>query len=128
MVFKLINATEVRVGTSIIVDGKACVVKKADFSTPGRHGHAKLRAEAEGIIDGKKRVLVVPGHERFEVPRIEKRKGQVLSIKDKVSIMDSDSYETLEIAIPSELKDDIKEGDDVEYWDIEGEKIVKRKL
>ena len=47
---------------------------------------------------------------------------------DKASIMDLESYETIEVPIIEELKEEIKEGDQVEYWDIEEVKIIKRKL
>ena len=75
MVLKLINATDAKVGTNIIVDGVACTVKKMDVSKTGKHGHAKVRIEAVGIIDGKKRVIARPGHERFEVPMVNKKKA-----------------------------------------------------
>jgi translation initiation factor 5A len=129
MVFKLINATEVRVGTVIIIEREACVVKSLDVSKTGKHGHAKVRIEAIGIFDNKKRVIVVPGHERFEVPMINKLKGQVLSVQEeKASIMDLESFETLDVGIDKEIKGEIKEGDNVEYWDVDGIKIIKRKI
>jgi len=129
MVFKLINATEAKVGTNIIVDGIPCTVKKMDVSKTGKHGHAKVRIEAVGIIDGQKKIFVVPGHERMEVPLVEKRKAQVLSITDnKASIMDLESFETIEVNIPEELKGEIKENDNIEYWNVEGSKIIKRKI
>jgi len=127
MVFKLINATDAKPGVNIIVDGIPCNVKSMDVSKTGKHGHAKCRIECIGIIGGQKKVFVVPGHERFEVPLIEKKKAQVLSVGDKVSIMDLESFETLEVECSEEIKNEIKEGDNVEYWDIEGQKIIKRK-
>lgn len=84
--------------------------------------------EAVGIISGVKKVFVVPGHERVEVPNVDKRKGQVLSIGDKVSIMDLETFETLEVACPDDVKAELEENSNVEYWDIEGEKIIKRKI
>ncbi len=128
MVLKIINATEIKVGTSIIVEGVSCIVKKIDTSKTGKHGHAKCRIEAVGIINGQKKVFVVPGHERFEVPTVDKRKAQVLSKGDKVSLMDLETFETLEIECPEELKSELEETSNVEYWDVEGEKIIKRKL
>lgn len=128
MVFKLINATEAKPGVIILVEGAACIVKSNDISKTGKHGHAKCRIEAINIIDGKKKVLVVPGHERMEIPMIEKRKAQVLSIGERASIMDNESFETLDVEIDEELKDKIKEGSQVEYWNIEGRKIIKRTL
>ena len=73
MPFKLINATEAKEGIAIMVDGEPCIVKSQDISKTGKHGASKARIEAVGVIDGKKRVIAVPGHERFEVPLIEKR-------------------------------------------------------
>lgn len=128
MVLKIINATEIKVGTNIIVDGEPCNVKKIDVSKTGKHGHAKCRIEAVGIISDNKKVFVVPGHERIEVPLVEKRKGQVLSVGEKVSIMDLENFETLEVACPEEIKSELEVNSNVEYWDVEGEKIIKRKI
>jgi len=130
MVLKIINATEAKVGTNIIVDGDACIVRKIDISKTGKHGHAKCRIEAVGIISGNKKVFVVPGHDRLEVPNVDKRKAQVLSKSDKsVSLMDLENFETLDVACPEEdVFNSLEEGGNCEYWDIEGEKIVKRKL
>lgn len=128
MVLKIINATEIKVGTSIIVDSIPCIVKSIDISKTGKHGHAKCRIESIGIITGNKKVFVVPGHDKIEVPLVDKRKAQVLSIGDKVSIMDLESFETLEVACDPELKEQLEENSNVEYWDVEGEKIIKRKV
>lgn len=127
MVLKIINATEAKPGVAIMVDGQACIVKSQDISKTGKHGASKARIEAIGVIDGKKRVMAVPGHERFEVPMIKKLKGQVLSLGDKISIMDLESFETLEVDVDPDIKPELNEGDNVEYWDIEGLKIIKRK-
>jgi len=128
MVLKMINATEAKVGTSIIVEGMPCVVKKMDISKTGKHGHAKVRIEAVGIIGGQKKVFVIPGHDKLDVPLVEKRKGQILSIGDNVSVMDLESFETLDVPCGPEIKSGLQVNDNVEYWDVEGEKIVKRKL
>jgi len=130
MVLKIINATELKVGTNVNVDGEPCAVKKVDISKTGKHGHSKARVEAVGIISGVKKVFVIPGHDRVEVPNVDKRKGQVLSIGggDKVSIMDLENFETLEVACADEIKSELEENSNVEYWDVEGNKIIKRKI
>jgi len=128
MAFKLIDATDARIGTTIMIEKEPCVVKSTETSKTGKHGHAKVRIEAVGIFDGKKRVFVVPGHERFEVPMINKLKGQVLNIGEKASIMDLESFETIDVIVPEDIKGELKEGDNVEYWDVEGKKIIKRKM
>lgn len=130
MVLKIIDATEVKVGTNILVEGMPCMVKSIDISKTGKHGHAKCRIEAIGIITGTKKVFVVPGHERVEVPIVDKRKAQILSKADgKASLMDLESFETIEVACPdSAVFEELQENGNCEYWDIEGEKIIKRKL
>jgi translation initiation factor 5A len=130
MVLKIINATEARVGTNILVEGIACTIKSIDVSKTGKHGHAKCRIEAVGIINGIKKVFVIPGHDRVEVPIVDKRKGQILSKADgKASIMDLENFETIEVPCPdSEVFEELQENGNCEYWDIEGEKIIRRKL
>ncbi len=130
MVLKIISATEAKPGANIIIDGDAYTVKKIDTSKTGKHGASKCRIEAVGIANGQKKIIAVPGHERFEVPMIDKRKGQVLSMGagNKVSIMDLESFETLEIDCDEEVRNELQENSNVEYWDVEGQKIIKRKL
>jgi len=129
MVLKIINATEIRVGTNIILEGNFFTVKKIDISKTGKHGHAKCRIEAVNMKTGNKRVFVTPGHDRFEVPMVNKNKGQVLSIiGNTASIMDLESFETLEVTVPEELKEKVQHNDNVEYWNIEGTLILKRKI
>lgn len=129
MVSKVIDATEMRVGVHLMIDGVAYQVKKMDISKTGKHGHAKVRFEAISVMTGKKKVAVVPGHDKFEVPMIDKRNAQVLSIHgENASLMDSESFENLELPISEEIKGSISEGSTVEYWDVEGEKIIRRVL
>jgi translation initiation factor 5A len=128
MTEKFVNASQARLGANIVVEGVPCTVKSNDISKTGKHGHAKCRIEAVSIIDGKKKVFVAGGHDRLEVPIIEKKRGQILSFSsDKASIMDLESFETLELAIPEELKTELKEQDQVEYWIVNDSRIIKRK-
>ena len=124
----LIQATAARSGTAIIVDGNSCIVRSNDISKSGKHGASKCRIEAIGVIDDKKRVLALPGSERFEVPTINKNKGQVLSVNnDMANLMDLTTFENFDMRITEEAKEiGVKEGDSVEYWDVEGIKIIKR--
>ena len=128
MVLKIISATEAKPGTNIIIEGEPYTVRKTDISKTGKHGAAKCRIEVIGIINNQKKIMAVPGHERFEVPMVDKRKAQVLSLGNKVSIMDLESFENFEIDCDEEIKNELEENSNVEYWDIEGRKIIKRKL
>ena len=128
MVLKIINATEAKTGTVILIDGVAHTVKSNDISKTGKHGHSKCRMEAVAIFTGKKKVIVVPGHDKFDVPFVDKRKAQVLTIGDKVNVMDLENFESFDVNCSEEIKDQLEANSNVEYWDVEGEKIIKRKL
>ncbi len=123
---KLVSVGSLKVGNYIIIDNVACVIKKIDVSSPGKHGHAKYKIEAVGIIDGNKRMIVRPSHDKIEVPIIEKKAAQVLSITgDKVNVMDMETYETFDLEIPEELKGKVKEGVQIVYWIIMKDKVMK---
>lgn len=125
---KPVDVHSIKEGRFIVMDGVPCVVKKIDKSAPGKHGHAKFRIEGVGVFDGKKRVEVKSTHTRCEVPIIEKRNAQVLSVSgNKVQIMDMESYETIDLPMPEEedLKDKIKPGISIIYWDVMGQKQIK---
>jgi len=129
MVLKLIDATQVKPGTTILIEGEAYTARSNDKSKTGKHGAAKCRIEAIGVFSGKKKIVAVPGGTRFEVPLIDKRKGQVLSVgSDTVSIMDLESFETLDVSFPEEFKDQLAPEKQVEYWDIEGKKSIMKVL
>jgi len=129
MVLKLIDATQVRPGTVIMIEGEAYTAKSNDKSKTGKHGAAKCRIEAVGIFSAKKKIVAVPGGERFEVPLIDKRKAQVLSVGDETaSIMDLETYETIDVPYQEGLKDQLAPEKQVEYWDVEGKKSIMRIL
>lgn len=128
MVAKIIGVTEARVGTNIILEGEPYLIKKFDISKTGKHGHAKCRVEATGIMNNQKKVFVVPGTDRFEVPMIEKKRAQVLSIGEKVGVMDSENFETFDLDCTEDIKSNLEINSNVEYWNVEGKKIIRRKI
>lgn len=114
-------------GNYVVIDGVASIVSDTQTSRPGKHGHAKVRLVAVGMIDGKKREVVMPGHDNIDVPIIEKKTAQVLSINaNKANVMDSESFETFDLNIPEELKDTCKEGSNILYWVILNDKVMKQ--
>ncbi|PIY60006.1 translation initiation factor IF-5A [Candidatus Woesearchaeota archaeon CG_4_10_14_0_8_um_filter_47_5] len=124
---KLASIGSMQKGRYIVIDGAACVVTDVQTSRPGKHGHAKVRLSATGILDNKKRVIVMPGHDQVPVPIIDKKNAQVLSVAGtKATLMDSETYETFELEIPEELKDNCVAGVTVLYWVILADKVMKQ--
>jgi len=127
MEVKPVSVGEIKAGKYIVVDGMACVVKSVQKSKPGKHGHAKCRIEAVGLINGEKKIFVKPVHDTVDSPLIEKENAQVLSIKgDIANVMDLKTYETFDLNIPEELKEEIREGSQIMYWIILKDKIMKQ--
>ncbi|MFH1173726.1 MAG: translation initiation factor IF-5A [archaeon] len=114
-------------GNYIVIDGVACSVSGTQVSRPGKHGHAKVRLDAVGLIDGKKKQIVMPGHDNVDVPIIEKKTAQVLSVhEDTANVMDAETYETFDLKIPEELKDECRDGVSILYWEILTDKVMKQ--
>ena len=81
---------------------------------------------AVGMLDGRKRNMVVTDHE-VEAPVIGKKNAQVLSVSgDMANVMDAETYETFDLKVPEDLKDQIVEGVTVVYWTIMTDKVIKQ--
>ena len=124
---KQTTAGTLKQGSSVVFDGIACTIKKVDKGKTGKHGAAKCKIEAIGMINSEKIIKVMPASAKVDVPIIDKKNAQVLSIQgDTANVMDMESYETFDIKIPEELKGQVVEGCQVLYWNILGEKVIKQ--
>ena len=71
--------------------------------------------------------MIKPGHDNVEVPIIDKRTANVLSISgNTANVMDIETYETFDITIEEELKAECAEGVNILYWQILGDKVMKQ--
>ena len=125
------SLSDVKIGSYIIIDGEPCRIIEYDKSKPGKHGSAKARVVATGVFDGSKHSLVSPVSAGIEIPMIEKRTGQVISINKEqgiIQLMDMETFETFD-SPPSddkEISNKLIEGVEVEYWKVLGRtKIVR---
>jgi translation initiation factor 5A len=119
-----------KVGSYIIIDNEPCRIVSYDHSKPGKHGSAKARVAAMGVFDGSRHSLVSPVSANVEVPLINKRSGQIISISGQaLQIMDLESFEVFETsAVEEEIRDKIRQGGEVEYWQVlDRVKIVRAK-
>ncbi|HZD35604.1 MAG TPA: translation initiation factor IF-5A, partial [Nitrososphaeraceae archaeon] len=86
-----------KVGSYIIIDNEPCRIVSYDHSKPGKHGSAKARISAIGVFDGSKHSMVSPVSANVDVPIIDKRSGQVISITGQsLQIMDLETFEVFE--------------------------------
>lgn len=135
MAYEPVKVGSLKVGKFLIDpnSNQPCRVISIGKSKPGKHGAAKARITMVGVFDKQKRELLQPVDKRINVPIIDKRDAQVISIgSDSYNVMDNKSYDTFEIAPPEE--EDIKKRTEkafnegktvhVDYWVV----MDKRKI
>ncbi len=116
-----------KVNRYIIVDDEPCQIVGMSTSKPGKHGEAKARIEVVGIFDKQKRSIVHPVKHKVHVPMIDKRSAQVLAIMgDNVQLMDLESYETFDMAIPEEYAGKLEPGGEIQYLEALGRRKITR--
>ncbi|HME55997.1 MAG TPA: translation initiation factor IF-5A [Candidatus Lokiarchaeia archaeon] len=122
------DANQLKKGNYLLVDGEVCrVTSEPQHSKSGKHGHAKMRFDAENIYTGKKSSVVMPAGESVDVPNIEKRTGQVISKSaDSVTVMDSENFTNFEVELPNdeEMKNQLAADQTVEYWLVMDKKVI----
>ncbi|MDR3206159.1 MAG: translation initiation factor IF-5A [Candidatus Methanoplasma sp.] len=107
---------ELKVGRYVNVDESPCKIIAISTSKPGKHGSAKANIDAVDIFTGSKKSINAPVSTKVQVPQIDKRKGQVLSIQgEEVQIMDLETFETFSMAINSDHESAIVEGGEIMY-------------
>lgn len=122
----MVQIKELKPGHYIIIDDEPCKVTNIVKSKPGKHGSTKVRLEAVGIFDDKKRGLLKPSTADVQQPIIEKRKAQIISVDGDIGqLMDLEDYSTFEAMIPEEFKGKLDSGQEVLYWKIQNKVIIK---
>ena len=118
-----------KVGRHLVIDDEAYKIVSLEKSKPGKHGSAKARIVAINIFDDTKKSIVSPVDARVDIPIIEKRSAQVLSLENEnVQLMDLESYEVFYTPIPleEELSTKVALNAEVEYWTVLGRKKIIR--
>ena len=112
---------ELKVGRYVNIDDEPCKIISIDTSKPGKHGSAKANIDAVSIFTGAKKSIVGPVSTKVQVPIIDKRKGQILSITgEEALVMDLESFENLSIVINDDAEQEIEEGAEVLYLNAMG--------
>ena len=120
-----------KIGQHIMINDVPCRIVGFEKSKPGKHGSAKARIVGIGVFDGTKRSLVSPVDGRVDVPIIDKRSGQVVSmVGDQIQLMDLETFEVFyaSMSTDDELKTKLRSGVEVEYWKVfDQTRIVRAK-
>lgn len=107
---------ELKVGRYVNIDEEPCKIVSIDTSKPGKHGSAKANIVATSIFTGAKKSLVGPVSTKCQVPLIDKRKGQVLSVQgNEVQIMDLETFENITMEINADHECSLDPGAEILY-------------
>ena len=118
---------ELKVNRYGIIDDEPCKIVSITTSKPGKHGESKARIEAIGVFDGQKRSIVNPVRHKVNIPLIDKRSAQIISIMgDKAQLMDMETYEMFNMDIPDEFKDKMENGEEIQYLQALGKRKITR--
>ena len=114
-------ASELEKGNYFIYNGEPVKITRKEVVSVGTHSHTKLKFYIQGLRDKGERTAVFQHSDRVEKIEIMRKQGQIISkTANKVQVMDSVTYETLDSTIPPELVEDINEGDTVTFIELNG--------
>ncbi|MEF8774613.1 MAG: translation initiation factor IF-5A [Halobacteriales archaeon] len=110
-------------GSYVMIEDAAVEIRSYSTAKPGKHGSAKARVEGKGVFDGKKRNFSQPVDQKIDVPIIDRKQGQVVSVSgDDAQIMDLENYETFTMRQPEDV--DLSPDDEIEYLEWEGHRKI----
>ena len=127
--YKIARVGDLKVGSYAIVDDEPSRIMSLQKSKSGKHGSAKYRCSAISLFDGSKRSFVSPVDASINIPIVEKNPAQIVSMGDSsLQLMDLESYEVFEVAMPDdkEIVAKLAAGKEVEYWKIMGRYKIQR--
>ena len=119
MAFKMAKVGELKQGSYAIINDEPSQIVSIQKSKPGKHGSAKFRCTAISIFDGRKQSFVSSTDASIQIPIVDKRSGQVVSMgPTSIQLMDLETYDMMDVAIPTdeEIASKLEAGKDVEYW------------
>lgn len=129
MSFKIGRVGELKVGSYAIVDDEPSRIVSIQKSKSGKHGSAKFRCSAISLFDGSKRSFVSPVDTSIQIPIVDKKSAQIVSVSPNViQLMDLETYDVFDVEKPDDqvIFSKIEAGKEVEYWIIMGRYKIQR--
>ncbi|MAH02023.1 hypothetical protein CMO87_02220 [Candidatus Woesearchaeota archaeon] len=123
------SASELKKGSYFIYNNEPVRVNRKEVIVYGTHSHSKLKLFIQGLNKKGEKSINLHHTDKVETVDITRKTGQVISkTNDKVQIMDNVSYETLDASAFEELHNELNEGDQVIFVDLNGDiQIIEKK-
>jgi translation elongation factor P/translation initiation factor 5A len=115
------SAEDLERGMFIVINNDIYKIIRKEVIACGTHSHSKTKLYVQHILGGGEKNFTFAHQDKVEVAEIENRVGQVISKGDnKLTVMDTTSYETLDVDASSAIIDGVKEGSTVFFFTYQG--------
>ena len=115
------TATELERGTYFIYNNEPVRVLRKEVIVVGTHSHSKLKFYFQGLNEKSERSVNFHHTDKVDIVDIVRKLGQIIAkTSNKLQLMDMMTYETLDATAPSELFNEINEGDNVTFIEFQG--------
>lgn len=115
------TAQELERGNYFIYNGEPVRVLRKEVIVVGTHSHSKLKFYIQGLNEKGERDINFHHTDKIEIVDIIRKLGQVIAkANNKVQVMDMVSYETFDVNSPQDLFNDLSEGDNVTFIELNG--------
>jgi translation initiation factor 5A len=125
---RFVEVKSLKPGKYILMEEIPCKILGMVHSKPGKHGGARVRMDGAAVFENTKKTIICPAGDKIEAPVLDKRIAQILArVGEKLQMMDMETYETFEMAYPSddpEAQQFIKDGAEVVYLQWGGKKKI----
>ena len=115
------TAQELERGNYFIYNGEPVRVLRKEVVVYGTHSHSKLKFYIQGLNEKSERSVNFHHTDKVEIVDVTRKLGQVIAkTNSKIQLMDMVSYETLDANASVELLNELSEGNQVTFVDING--------
>jgi translation elongation factor P/translation initiation factor 5A len=122
------SASDLDRGSAFEYKGEVLKVVRKEVVAVGTHSHTKLKFFVRPLFGGGEKVLNLAHNDKVEIVDVRKKFATVVAkLADKVQIMDSHTYETIDADVEPELMEQLKEGDEIIFVDFKGKVTVVEK-
>ncbi len=122
------EAKDIKKGAYIYYNNELFRVIRKEIVAFGTHSHSKTKLFLQSLFSKGEKSINLNNHDQVEEVDIIRKAGQVISkLQDRVQIMDSVSYETLDAKADEDLLKELNEGDEVTFIDFKGDVRVIEK-
>lgn len=119
---------ELKKGDHIVHNDAPYRVLRKELVAVGTHSHSKVKIIAQGVFNGTTETLIYAPHTTVDDVEIIKKKGQIIANQEQnLQVMDLVSYETINASARTELKNELREGDEVTFVEFNGTARVLEK-